>query len=125
MTTLDDIRERLTEIRAPGIPRDIVAAGMVRGVGFDSGEFVAGFDVMTEWFYPFVQPSSNAYELHTQIRATWENFTSPTSVTLYATDVINSGYNAVPQAGKLTVQTELAEIFVRRWELWPLGKAPE
>lgn len=39
--------------------------------------------------------------------------------------VVNCGYNAVPQAGKLTIQTELAEIFVRRWELWPLGKAPE
>jgi len=39
--------------------------------------------------------------------------------------VVNRGYDAVPQAGKLTIQTELAEIFVRRWELWPLGKAPE
>ncbi len=39
--------------------------------------------------------------------------------------VVNSGYNAVPQAGKLTFQTELAEIFVRRWELWPLDKAPQ
>ena len=39
--------------------------------------------------------------------------------------VVNSGYNAVPQAGKLTLQTELAEILVRRWELWPLAKAPE
>ncbi len=39
--------------------------------------------------------------------------------------VVNHGYDAVPQAGKLTFQTELAELFVRRWELWPLGKAPE
>ncbi len=39
--------------------------------------------------------------------------------------VVNCGYQAVPQAGKLTFQTELAEIFVRRWELWPLGKAPQ
>ena len=39
--------------------------------------------------------------------------------------VVNRGYDAVPQAGKLTIQTELAEIFVRRWELWPLGKAPK
>lgn len=39
--------------------------------------------------------------------------------------VVNRGYDAVPQAGKLTVQTELAEIFVRRWELWPLGKVPK
>lgn len=36
--------------------------------------------------------------------------------------VVNHGYNAVPSAGKLTIQTELAEIFVRRWELGPLQK---
>lgn len=34
--------------------------------------------------------------------------------------VVNHGYNAVPSAGKLTIQTELAEIFIRRWELCPL-----
>jgi hypothetical protein len=38
--------------------------------------------------------------------------------------VVNGGRDAVPTAGKLTIQTELAEIFIRRWELWPLGKAP-
>ena len=39
--------------------------------------------------------------------------------------LVNSAYGVNPTAGKLTIQTELAEIFVRRWELWPLGKAPE
>jgi ATP-binding protein involved in chromosome partitioning len=37
MTTIDDIRERLTEIRAPGFPRDIVALGMVRGIDTQDG----------------------------------------------------------------------------------------
>jgi ATP-binding protein involved in chromosome partitioning len=37
MTTIDDIRERLTEIRAPGLPRDIVALGMVRGIDSSNG----------------------------------------------------------------------------------------
>lgn len=37
---------------------------------------------------------------------------------------VNEGFGAHPSAGKLTIQTEGAEIFVRRWELWPLGKAP-
>jgi hypothetical protein len=38
---------------------------------------------------------------------------------------INEGFDAVPSAGKLLVQSEGAETFIRRWELWPLGKAPE
>jgi ATP-binding protein involved in chromosome partitioning len=37
MTTIDDIRERLTEIRAAGFPRDIVALGMVRGIDKQDG----------------------------------------------------------------------------------------
>lgn len=37
--------------------------------------------------------------------------------------VVNHGYHVVPSAGKLTIQTELAEIFIRRWELWPLDKS--
>jgi ATP-binding protein involved in chromosome partitioning len=37
MTTIDEIRERLTEIRAPGFPRDVVALGMVRGIDTDNG----------------------------------------------------------------------------------------
>jgi hypothetical protein len=38
--------------------------------------------------------------------------------------VVNEGFDASPSAGKILVQTELAELFVRRLELWPLGKAP-
>lgn len=36
--------------------------------------------------------------------------------------VVNQGYDAVPQAGKLTIQTEWAELFFRRWELLPLDE---
>lgn len=35
MTTIADVRERLTEIRPTGIPRDIVALGMVQAVDID------------------------------------------------------------------------------------------
>lgn len=38
--------------------------------------------------------------------------------------VVNEGFDANPSAGKILIQSELAEIFVRRFELWPLGKAP-
>lgn len=37
MTTSDDIRERLMEIRPPGFPRDIIALGMVRSVDTSNG----------------------------------------------------------------------------------------
>ncbi len=37
---------------------------------------------------------------------------------------VNEGFDVHPTAGKLTLQCELAEIFFRRWELWPLDKAP-
>lgn len=37
---------------------------------------------------------------------------------------VNEGFAAHPSAGKLLIQSELAELYVRRWELWPLGKAP-
>ncbi len=37
MTTIDDVRERLTEVRPVGLNRDIVAAGMVREVGIRDG----------------------------------------------------------------------------------------
>lgn len=37
---------------------------------------------------------------------------------------VNEGFDVRPSAGKLTIQSEMAEIFVRRWELWPLDKAP-
>ena len=38
---------------------------------------------------------------------------------------VNEGFDAVPSFGKLQLQTELAEIFVRKWELWPIGKGPK
>lgn len=38
--------------------------------------------------------------------------------------LVNEGFDASPSAGKILIQTELAEIWVRRWELYPLGKAP-
>ena len=34
-------------------------------------------------------------------------------------------YDVAPSAGQILIQTECAEMFVRRWELWPLGKAPK
>jgi hypothetical protein len=38
--------------------------------------------------------------------------------------VVNKGFDASPAAGKILVQSEFAEVFYRRLELWPLGKAP-
>jgi len=38
--------------------------------------------------------------------------------------IVNAGFDADPAAGQILIQTELAEIFIRRWELWPLGQAP-
>lgn len=38
--------------------------------------------------------------------------------------VVNEAFDAKPDSGKLLLQTEQAEMFVRRFELWPLGKAP-
>jgi ATP-binding protein involved in chromosome partitioning len=40
MTTIDDIRERLTEIRPHGAARDIIALGMVRGVDAQNGTVI-------------------------------------------------------------------------------------
>jgi hypothetical protein len=37
---------------------------------------------------------------------------------------VNEAFDASPSAGRLQLQSELAEIFYRRWELWPLGKGP-
>lgn len=39
--------------------------------------------------------------------------------------LVNEGFDAEPSYGKLQLQTELAELFVRRWELWPLGMGPK
>jgi hypothetical protein len=38
--------------------------------------------------------------------------------------VVNEAFEAKPDFGRLLLQTEQAEMFVRRFELWPLGKAP-
>ncbi len=38
---------------------------------------------------------------------------------------VNEAFDVEPREGKLQLQTELAEIFFRRWELWPLGKGPK
>ena len=37
---------------------------------------------------------------------------------------VNEAYNATPTAGQIQLQTELAEVFFRRWELYPLGSGP-
>lgn len=36
---------------------------------------------------------------------------------------VNEGSNVVPAEGKIQLEVEFAEYFVRRWELWPLGHA--
>ncbi len=38
---------------------------------------------------------------------------------------VNEAFDATPRSGRLQLQSELAEIYFRRWELWPLGKGPE
>jgi ATP-binding protein involved in chromosome partitioning len=43
MSSVDDVRERLTEIRPPGLQRDIVAAGLVREVGLRDGVVTVQF----------------------------------------------------------------------------------
>lgn len=37
---------------------------------------------------------------------------------------VNEASNAFPTEGQIQLQTELAEIFFRRWELYPLGSGP-
>jgi len=39
--------------------------------------------------------------------------------------LVNEALHTFPSEGKLQLQTELAEIFVRRWELWPIGSGPK
>jgi hypothetical protein len=38
--------------------------------------------------------------------------------------LVNEGFDAEPSSGKILFQSEGAEIFVRRFELWPLDKGP-
>ena len=39
--------------------------------------------------------------------------------------LVNEAFDSVPTAGRIQLQTELAEIFFRRWELYPVGKGPK
>lgn len=39
--------------------------------------------------------------------------------------LVNEAFDAQPQQGRIQLQTELAEVFFRRWELYPLGKGPK
>jgi len=39
--------------------------------------------------------------------------------------VVNEAFNVKPSEGKVCIQTEGADIFVRRFELWPLGQFSE
>jgi hypothetical protein len=38
---------------------------------------------------------------------------------------VNEAFDVYPAEGRLQLQSELAEIYFRRWELWPLGKGPK
>jgi hypothetical protein len=38
---------------------------------------------------------------------------------------VNEAFDVSPREGRLQLQSELAEIHYRRWELWPLGKGPK
>jgi hypothetical protein len=38
---------------------------------------------------------------------------------------VNEAFDVSPSEGRLQLQSELAEIYYRRWELWPLGKGPK
>ena len=38
--------------------------------------------------------------------------------------LVNEAFDSYPKAGRIQLQTELAEIFFRRFELWPVGKGP-
>ena len=38
---------------------------------------------------------------------------------------VNEAFDVSPNEGRVQLQTELAEIYFRRWELWPLDKAPK
>jgi hypothetical protein len=39
--------------------------------------------------------------------------------------LVNEAFDSVPDSGRIQLQTELAEIFFRRWELYPVGKGPK
>jgi hypothetical protein len=37
---------------------------------------------------------------------------------------VNEAFDVSPREGRIQLQSELAELFVRRWELWPVDKGP-
>jgi len=39
--------------------------------------------------------------------------------------LVNEGFEAKPSSGRVLLQTEAAEMFVRRYELWPVGEFKE
>jgi len=39
--------------------------------------------------------------------------------------MVNEAFDSYPTAGRLQLQTEMAELHVRKWELWPLNKGPQ
>jgi hypothetical protein len=39
--------------------------------------------------------------------------------------MVNEAFEVTPEQGKIQLQAELAEVFFRRWELWPIGKGPK
>jgi hypothetical protein len=38
---------------------------------------------------------------------------------------VNEAFDVQPREGRIQLQTELAEVFFRRWELWPVGEGPK
>lgn len=38
---------------------------------------------------------------------------------------VNEAWGVSPHAGRIQLQSELAEVFYRRWELWPLDNGPK
>jgi len=40
-------------------------------------------------------------------------------------DIARRAFEVVPNSGRIPLRTELAEIGFRRWDLYPLGPAPE
>jgi len=37
---------------------------------------------------------------------------------------VNEASMVLPNTGQILIQSEWAELFVRRWEIWPVGEAP-
>ena len=47
-------------------------------------------------------------------------------ISVYVNGVlVNEGFDAQPSMGQLQLQSEQAEIFVRKWELWPVEGGPK